>query len=390
MSIPEKNRISSLDFLKGIVMVLMALDHTRDYFHADSFVFDPTDIEKSNLAMFFTRWVTHFCAPAFSMLAGVSAFIMGQKKTKAELSSFLLKRGLWLVFIEFTVVNFGWFFDIHFATIGLITIWSLGISMVVLSALVYLPIQVILAFSVILIFGHNFLDNIHFEGNIFWAILHEFYFYDFKNGYTFFVGYPLIPWIAVMSLGYCIGNLYEKNFDSNKRRLILNYIGISAIVLFFVLRITNIYGNPENWKVFDTLPKTIMSFFNVDKYPPSLSYLLITLGLPFLFLANAEKLKGKIVDFFSTFGRVPFFFYILHIYVIHFAAIFAAGFTGFGWQTMFLDGWVSSQDGLKGYGFSLSIVYLIWILIVFATYPLCKKFDVYKQNNREKWWLSYL
>lgn len=390
MSIPEKNRISSLDFLKGIVMVLMALDHTRDYFHADSFVFDPTDIEKSNLAIFFTRWVTHFCAPAFSMLAGVSAFIMGQKKTKAELSSFLLKRGLWLVFIEFTVVNFGWFFDVHFATVGLITIWSLGMSMIVLSALVYLPFQVILAFSIILIFGHNLLDNVHFEGNVFWAILHEFYFYDFKNGYTFFVGYPLIPWIAVMSLGYCIGKLYEKNFDGNKRRLILNYIGISAIVLFFILRITNIYGNPENWKVFDTLPKTIMSFFNVDKYPPSLSYLLITLSLPFLFLANSEKLKGKIVNFFSTFGRVPFFFYIIHIYIIHFAAIFAAGLTGFGWTSMFLSNWVSYQPSLAGYGFSLSVVYLIWILIVFTTYPICKWFDKYKQNNREKWWLSYL
>ncbi len=390
MSIPEKNRISSLDFLKGIVMVLMALDHTRDYFHADSFIFDPTDIEKSNLAIFFTRWVTHFCAPAFSMLAGVSAFIMGQKKTKAELSSFLLKRGIWLVFIEFTVINFGWFFDVHFATVGLITIWSLGISMIVLSALVYLPIQVILAFSIILIFGHNLLDTVHFEGNVFWAILHEFYFYDFKNGYTFFVGYPLIPWIAVMSLGYCIGKLYEKNFESNKRRLILNYIGISAIVLFFILRITNIYGNPENWKVFDTLPKTIMSFFNVDKYPPSLSYLLITLGLPFLFLANSEKMKGKIVNFFSTFGRVPFFFYIIHIYLIHFAAIFAAGLTGFGWTSMFLSNWVSYQPSLAGYGFSLSVVYLVWILIIFATYPICKWFDKYKQNNREKWWLSYL
>ena len=184
--------------------------------------------------------------------------------------------------------------------------------------------------------------------------------------------------------------VYEKNFDGKKRRLILNYIGISALILFFILRITNIYGNPENWKVFDTLPKTIMSFFNVNKYPPSLSYLLITLGLPFLFLANAEKLKGKIVDFFSTFGRVPFFFYILHIYVIHFAAIFAAGFTGFGWTSMFLSNWVSYQPSLAGYGFSLLIVYLIWILIVFATYSICKKFDVYKQNNREKWWLSYL
>jgi len=390
MSLPEKNRIKNLDILKGFVMILMALDHTRDYFHADSFVFDPTNIDKSNILIFLTRWVTHFCAPAFSMLAGVSAFIMGQKKTKAELSAFLLKRGLWLVFIELTVVNFAWFFDISFGTIGLITIWSLGVSMIVLSALVYLPLGGILAFSIALIFGHNLLDSIHFGGNVIWAILHEFYFYDFNNGFTFFVGYPLIPWIAVMSLGYCFGALYKKEVEPSKRSNILNFIGISAVLLFLVLRAFNLYGNPDYWAVQQTLEKSIMSFLNVEKYPPSLLYLLITLGLSLLFLANSEKLKGKIVDFFSTFGRVPFFFYIIHIYVIHFAAIFAAGFTGFGWTAMFLDGWVGSSENLYGYGFSLGITYLVWILMIAITYPICKKFDTYKQNNREKWWLSYL
>lgn len=390
MSIPEKNRIKNLDILKGFVMVLMALDHTRDYFHADSFIFDPVDIEKSNLSIFLTRWITHFCAPAFSFLAGISAFIMGQKKTKAELSLFLLKRGIWLIFIELTVVNFGWFFDVTFGTVGLITIWSLGASMIVLSALVYLPMSFILTWSLILIFGHNLLDAIDFKGNVFWAILHEFYFYDFKNGFTFFVGYPLIPWIAVMSLGYCVGNIYKTNFDAAKRRTILNYLGISAIVLFGVLRTFNIYGNPSKWKQQATLQQTVMSYLDIEKYPPSLLYLLITLGLTFLFLANSEKFRGKLADFFSTFGRVPFFFYIIHIYVIHFAAIFAAGFTGFGWDSMFLGNWVSNQPSLTGYGFSLGVVYVVWIFIVLATYPMCKRFDVYKQNNREKWWLSYL
>jgi uncharacterized membrane protein len=386
----EKVRITNLDLLKGIVMVIMALDHTRDFFHADSFYFDPTDLEKTNLYIFFTRWITHFCAPTFSLLAGVSAFIMGQRKTKKELSTFLFKRGLWLLFIEFTIVNFGWFFDISFGTMGLITIWSLGISMILLSGLVFLPFSVVLTFSLILIFSHNLLDNIHVNDNVFWAILHEFCFYDFDNGFTFFVAYPLIPWVAVMSLGYCLGKLYHSDFVGTLRRQILNYIGFSSLFLFFILRTFNIYGNPEKWQMLGSSSKSIMSFFNVEKYPPSLDYLLITLGGAMVFLANSEKFKGKIVDFFSTFGRVPFFFYILHIYVIHFIAVFVAGFTGFGWKAMFLNGWVDMQPNLKGFGFNLLLVYVIWAGIIGITYPICKWYDTYKKNHRDKWWLSYI
>ncbi len=385
-----KYRIESLDLLKGMVMVVMALDHVRDYFHAPAFLYDPADPSQTTLPIFFTRWITHFCAPAFCFLAGISAFLVGIRKPKKELSAFLLKRGIWLVFIEMTIVNFGWYFDIYFRSPGLLVIWSLGISMIVLAALIHLPRTVILIFSCVLIFGHNLLDNVHFDGNYLWAILHEMTLFKYSGNYKLYVDYPVIPWIAVMSLGYCFGALYDKSYDANKRKKILNSIGFSAIVLFIILRGINLYGNPSKWIQFDEFSKTLISFLNPSKYPPSLLYLLMTLGPALIFLANAENLKGRLVIFFSTFGRVPFFYYILHLYLIHIIALVFAQLTGFGWQKMILDGWIGDVPLLKGYGFSLWVVYLVWVAVILLLYPLCKKFDRYKTNHKEKWWLSYL
>ena len=390
MSKVVNNRIESIDLLKGIVMVIMALDHTRDFFHFSSFYFDPTDPSQSTLPIFFTRWITHFCAPTFSFLAGLSAFFIARRKTLPELSRFLFTRGLWLVFIELTIVNFGWYFDFQFRTPGLLTIWSLGVSMMVLAALIHLPSKLILAISIIIIFGHNLLDGIHFENSVVWSILHEFNIFKLGNGYNFIVGYPLIPWIAVMSLGYCFGTLYDASFDSNKRRKILNTIGLSSLFLFITLRFINVYGDLFPWEHYPTLSQNCIAFLNPAKYPPSLLYLLMTLGGSLLFLANSEKLKGAVVSFFSTFGRVPFFFYIIHIYFIHLGAMLMAQLSGYGWHSMVLPFWVGEIPELKGYGCRLSLVYLIWIGIIALTYPLCKKFDAYKMNHKEKWWLSYL
>ncbi len=353
--------------------------------------FNPTDPTQTTLAIFFTRFITHFCAPAFSFLAGTSAFMIGKRKPINELSSFLLKRGLWLVFVEIIIISFGWKFDFNFAHIGLKTIWSLGISMIVLAGLIYLPKKVILAFSLVIIFGHNLLDNIHFDGNFFWSMLHEPKRFEFAEGYTVIFAYSLLPWIAVMSLGYCFGFLYDATYDVQKRKRLLNGLGLGSIVLFFILIAFNTYGDPVKWTNYGDTSKTLMSIFNVNKYPPSLLYLLITLGGTFLFLANAEKLKGKVVNFFCVFGRVPFFYYILHIYLIHFIAVFAAEFTGFGWQVMVsMPKSVNRVEALEGYGFNLITVYIIWIGVIALLYPLCKKFDAYKQAHKEKWWLSYL
>ena len=391
MTTLTKPRIQSIDLLKGLVMVIMALDHVRDYFHYSAFFFDATDPEQTTWPIFITRFITHFCAPAFSFLAGTSVFMIGKRKLPAELSSFLFKRGLWLVFVEIIIINFGWKFDINFTHIGLQTIWSLGISMIVLAGLIYLPKKIILAISIVIIFGHNLLDNIHFEGSYFWSILHEYKQFEFIEGHKVLFAYSLLPWIAVMSLGYCFGSLYDSSFEVKKRKRILNNLGIGSLVLFLILIAINKYGNPVQWTNYGITSKTLMSIFDINKYPPSLLYLLITLGGTFLFLANAEKLKGKVVDFFCVFGRVPFFYYILHIYLIHLIAVFAAEFTGFGWQVMVsMPTFATRVEALKGYGFNLITVYVVWIIVILLLYPLCKKFDNYKQSHKEKWWLSYL
>ena len=390
MTLQTKNRIESLDLLKGLVIVIMAIDHVRDYFHYSSFFFDPSDPALTTIPIFFTRFITNFCAPAFSFLAGISAYIVGKKKTPAELSSFLVKRGLWLIFVELIIVNFGWYFNIEFMTVGFAVIWVLGISMILLAGLIHLPKMVILVFSCVLIFGHNLLDNIHFEGSILWTFLHERGSVLKTPDHNFRVGYAMIPWVAVMSLGYCIGSFYNKTYEPAKRKKLFNVIGISAIICFVILRGINIYGNLLPWENYGNLKQTIFSFLNLTKYPPSLSFLLVTLGGTFLFLANTEKLKGSIVNFFCVFGRVPFFFYIIHIYLIHLLALIAAELTGFGWQKMILPALPFRVEALKGFGFTLMWVYMIWVLVIVSLYPLCKKFDTYKQNNKDKWWLSYL
>jgi uncharacterized membrane protein len=313
----------------------------------------------------------------------------GKRKTKNELSLFLLKRGIWLILLEMTVVNFGWYFDVHFNTLGFLVIAVLGISMIVLAALIHLPKLFILLFGCLSILGHNMLENIHFD-NIFWWILHERFVYKFSATSKFYFEYHVIPWSAVMALGYYFGSYYDNSFDVIKRKKIFNIIGISAILVFITLRWTNIYGDPNLFKHYGTLTKDLMSFLNLTKYPPSLLYLLVTLGFVFLFLANTENLKGRIVNFFSTFGRVPFFYYIIHIYLIHILALFMAELSGFGWEKMILSDWVSEVSRLKGFGFSLSVVYIIWIFIIAFLYPFCKKFDKYKQTHKDKWWLSYL
>ena len=368
-------------------MVLMALDHTRDYFHQTFILLALTDPEHTSWPIYLTRWITHFCAPAFSFLAGVSAFIVGKRKTKNELSAFLLKRGAWLVFIELTIITFAWYFDIRFRNFDLAVIWSLGISMIFLAAVIHLSRKTILVIACVIIFGHNLLDTIHFEGSVWWGIVHEQSFFKLSDARSLNVIYPVVPWIGVMALGYYFGAFFTPPFWAAKRRKLFNAIGILALLLFVVIRWTNIYGDLLQWKDYGDLSMTLFSFFNLTKYPPSLLYLLVTLSGTLFFLANSENWKGRIVNFFTVFGRVPFFFYILHLYLIRVLAMIAAGLHGYGWDLMVQT---SFEIDLKDFGFNLGIVYLIWIGIIFMLYPLCKKFDCYKQSHKDKWWLSYL
>lgn len=374
-------------------MVVMALDHTRDYFHNTAFIFDPTDPELSNPALFFTRWISHFCAPAFCFLAGISAFLVGRKYTNPQLSAFLLKRGLWLVFVEIIIVNFGWNFDIRFNFFALQVIWSLGICMIFLAALIHLPPRQILFLSLAIILGHNLLDYVPIKENIFWSIFHQRETFSLPNDRSIIIAYPIIPWIGVMSLGYYFGAWYNKKVEARQRRKLFNAVGLGLIGAFVVIRGMNQYGNLKPWSGYDDLWPTVFSFMDPAKYPPSLSYLLMTLGPVFLFLANTENWKGRLTPIFSVFGKVPFFYYIIHIYVIHLAAMVLAEATGFGWRSLILvGGWRKNFPALnsEGYGEDLWFTYVVWICIVALLYPLCKKFSKYKMQHKEKAWLSYL
>jgi uncharacterized membrane protein len=394
MSTVIKNRITSIDFLRGTIMIIMALDHVRDYLYSGSFLYDPLDLTKTSGILFFTRWITHFCAPIFMLLAGTSAYLIGQKKTKNELSVFLLKRGLWLIFLEMIVVNFGWNFNITFPMFLFITIWALGISMIVLAALIYLPKKLILSICIIIVAGHNLLDNIHVAGNSLsafgWALLHDQRFFTWHKE-ILLVGYPIIPLVAIMPLGYCLGSWYTADYNVHKRQRNLLILGCFAIATFIVLRYTNLYGDPVKWSVQKNAFFTLLSFIKVNKYPPSLLYVLLTLGGAFLFLSFTEKLKGAVVKVVSVYGRVPMFYYLIHIYVIHLVAIIASAFLpGQDWKIWILTKPIWFTTDLKGYGFSLPVAYLIWVGLVIALYPLCKRYDAYKQANKGKWWLSYL
>jgi uncharacterized membrane protein len=392
-TLPENHlrpaRISSIDLLRGIVMIIMALDHVRDYFHADAMLFDPTDLSQTYPSLFATRWITHFCAPVFMFLAGTSAFLVSQQKGRKAASRFMFTRGLWLVLLELTVINFGWTFNYHFPVTLLITIWALGVSMIALSAFMHLPYKAVLITGIIIVAGHNALDGVHVAGNsagaFGWAMLHEQQYFTYFN-HGFITGYPVMPWIGIILLGYCFGKLYTRDFSSQKRKQWLLSIGLSAVSLFIVLRTLNLYGDANHWEQQKSLSYTIMSIFNVTKYPPSLLYACITLGPAIALLAYAENIKGKLSSAVIHFGRVPMFYYILHIYLIHALAMVAAEATGFGWQAMI----ATIFPQVKGYGFSLAVVYAIWIGIVFMLYPLCKWYDQYKTTHKEKWWLSYL
>ncbi len=378
--------------LRGMVMVIMALDHVRDYFHYDAFFYDPTDLSNTNALLFFTRFVTHFCAPVFVFLAGTSAFFVGQRRSLKSLSTWLLKRGLWLVLVEITIIKLAWTFSFDYSIIVLQVIWALGIGMICLAGFIHLPRKWLMIVCLVGVAGHNLLDGYLPGGEIasgIWTVLHL---QDFMNqgAMQVFIAYPVIPWIFVMPLGYCLGEWFRPQVEPKLRVKRLFWLGTGLLVLFLVLRILNLYGDPQTWSQQGSFTYTLLSFFNLTKYPPSLLFLLITLGPSMLFLAGVEKYQGFFADKLVVIGRVPMFFYIIHIYVIHLLAVFAAELSGFQASDMVIDFWVNYQPELKGYGFGLDMVYLIWFALILVLYPLCYWYNIYKSTHRHYWWMSYL
>jgi len=389
-----KKRIQSIDILRGTVMLIMALDHARDYFHIHAWDQNPTDLATTTLFLFFTRWITHFCAPTFVFLSGISAFISGQKKSKSELSTFLLKRGVWLIFIEIVVVTLGWTFNPLYNVIILQVIWAIGWSMIILGLLVRTNTTVIVITGCILFFGHNLLDyaNLPKNGavNIVWNFL-------FTSPLTFFpyapqrvIGdiYAILPWTSLMLLGYGFGRFYRSSFDTAKRKQILLWSGIGVTALFIVLRFINLYGDPAPWSQQKDTVYTVLSFFNATKYPASLIYFCMTLGPALIFLAFTEQVQNKFSNILKIYGRVPFFYYVIHIYFMHLICVILFFVSGFG-ANQIVDANVPFLFRPTHFGYDLWAVYALWLFLIVVLYWPCKWFNQYKSTHHQ-WWLSYV
>jgi uncharacterized membrane protein len=370
-----QSRIGSVDTLRGLVMVIMALDHTRDFFTNTGF--NPRDV--TDPLLFLTRWITHFCAPTFILLAGLSAYLHGRRKTVGELSRFLLVRGLWLITLDLTLIKFGWRFEVDLYRLGAGVIFVIGASMLILAALAWLPRWAIASLFLMMIAGHNLLDSVRAEdlsdASWLWHLLHEPGLVPLGDNVTLYILYPLIPWVGVMAGGYLLGPVMQ--LDERTRQRILFKLGAAVTVGFIVLRAISLYGDPAPWTAQETWLSTTLSFLDCEKYPPSLLYLMMTLGPALMLLAWFDEARGPLASLFATFGRVPFFYYVIHIYLIHALAV-ATAFA--------MTGVVTTTPEIN---FSLGSLYLIWLIVLMLLYPICRWFAEVKEN-RSGWWWAYL
>ena len=380
-----RTRLDSIDLLRGLVMILMALDHTRDFFGASGA--NPRDVAEP--ALFLTRWITHYCAPTFIFLAGISAFLYGARgRTTAELSWFLATRGLFLILLEFTVIRVGWTFNPLGTNFLAQVIWAIGVSMVVLAGLVHLPRMAVALFALALIAGHNLLDGIRPEmlGSAawLWTILHQQGLIRLGHGVSVYVLYPLIPWIGVMAAGYVLGPVFQ--WEAGARRRFLMMLGTAVTLGFVLLRASNLYGDPAPWQAQQTGLATVLSFINCEKYPPSLLYLMMTLGPALVLLGAFEDVAGRLASWIKVYGRVPLLYYVAHIYLLHVLALvmILATYTDLSW--VFADG---PPRKPADYGLSLPAIYAVWLAAVALLWPLCRWFAALKARRQDAW-LSYL
>jgi uncharacterized membrane protein len=388
-SIAAPRRLASIDYMRGLVMIVMALDHVRDFVHSGAPFADPLSPDTSTPALFLTRFITHYCAPTFIFLAGVSAELLGERLgDKGKLARFLVSRGVWLAFLEITVVSFAWQFGYMRFLLGVI--WVIGLSMIVLAGAIYLPRRAVLALGAVIILGHNLLDGITpdlFGDYAFlWAVIHQPY--KLPWGIPGLIGYPLLPWLGVMFVGYGIADQFQLPAAVQRRRFAL--AGTALTVAFFALRGFNHYGDPTPWVAHDTMQGTIFSFFHVLKYPPSLDYLLITLGPGLIALSALEGLPatGAVGRVLLVFGRVPTFYYVAHLYLGHLIGYVMALAYGSTPQPLMFNGDLPDPTG-EGWRLELPGTYLVWLIVVVGLYLPCRWFAGVKARRKD-WWLSYL
>ena len=389
-------RLTSIDMLRGLVIVIMAIDHSRDLF-LFNMVQDPMAQPDVPASLYLTRWVTHLCAPVFVFLAGTSAGLMAGRKSRNELAAFLVKRGLWLVFVEVAIISTAWTLSPVDGVpelggqilLVLQVIWAIGASMIVLAGAQYLGVKACVAIGLIILLGHNALDSIWPAGSLLAGNDPLWYGLETQSStnvgpFLLAFGYPLIPWAGVMLLGYGTAGIFKR--EPQQRDALLVKAGLAMIIGFFALRAIGLYGDPNPWQVQEAgLLATIFDFMNVTKYPPSLLFLLITLGPMALLCASADRMHGWLKDTLVMFGRVPFAFYIAHWYLLRLGSMVLAHFQGFEPEQMMTFFFFFPGD----YGVSLFWVYVVWLLVLAILYPFCKWFAGIKARRKD-WWLSYL
>lgn len=384
-------RIQSIDILRGAIMIIMALDHVRDFFHESAMTGDPLNLSATTPQLFFTRWVTHFCAPIFVFLSGVSAYISGVRKTKEELSRFLIKRGFWLIVVELVVITLVITFNPLYNVLIFQVIWAIGWSMVILGLLLRTSYKAILCVGVLLVVGHNLFDYFSAAGSsVTMRILvtSPGSFIPYATNRGILVAYAILPWTGIMLLGYCFGVLYKPDTDIKYRYRKLLQWGLGGLVLFVVLRLINHYGDPAPWSVQERPLFSLLSFINVTKYPVSLQYTCMTVGVAILLLRVLERPGGAVSRFLMVYGKVPFFYYVLHFFLIHLLCViffFATGRTVA--EIIDMNSPFLFRPG--NFGFSLWIVYAVWISVFLLLYFPCRWFGRIKQRRKD-WWLSYL
>jgi uncharacterized membrane protein len=389
-------RLLSIDALRGLVMIIMALDHVRDFFHADAMVFSPTDLARTTPVLFFTRWMTHYCLPVFMFAAGMGVYLYGRSHSKGELSRFLWTRGLWFIALELTVMRFAYNFNFSLRfLILLLILWIFGICLLAMAVLVYVPMRWLAALSVAVIVLHNCLDTLRAQqfGPAAWAwnLLHQPGVIPLA-GKMALVTYTFLPWIAVMAAGFCFGRVFQ--LEPAARRRIMLRLGLAMTIAFIALRALNHYGDPAPWAHQKSALFTVLSFLNCSKYPGSLDFLLMTLGPALLVLAWFDRLTFKPANPLVVFGRVPMFYFILHFYLIHVLAVLAAYLRYGSSAARFVFNPLPSMGGPRelfpaNFGYSLWTVYGVWLLVVVLLYPVCRWFANVKSRRRD-WWLSYL
>lgn len=392
MHMNVSRRLSNIDITRGIVMIIMAIDHIRDLLHADALIQNPLDFKTTSTGLFLTRWITHLCAPTFVFLSGASVFLaMQNAKDKQKTRSMLWKRGVWLIVLEFTLINFALWFDVHFRVLLLQVIAAIGFGLIVLSRMVYIKTKTIAIIGLAIICLHNVVGIFGLPANPVAAAVDNLLFLPgaitFSPNFLLVIGYPLIPWLGIMFLGFACGRMFQKT-SAEQDRLFIR-IGLYSLLAFVVLRLVNIYGDPAPWSTQKTGIFTFLSFINVTKYAPSLMFDLLFLGLMFLILAFSTKLPSRIKNILETYGRVPMFYYLLHWFLVRTALFVMVFAQGYHWSELRFGPFQFGRPE-KGGGVSLGGVYLVWIVIVVILYPLCKWYSDYKYRHPEKEILKYL